>query len=180
MKLGWLVVAACGSAAAPTPAPKVVTPAAPVKIEPADLRKLGVGSTSGFEIHFEGSDVSVAEVRKWAADGNRSSRYDVWPWDSEWPGEIDAFEAKLKTSGFIDEKYTWDVKRTSATADTWEFRGIEIRDNIDEKKPAFIMVRTVGSQRFVCLGRRVEDDWAMTEAVASCRSATIGRITNMP
>ena len=171
--LAITVVAACGSSA---PAPAIserapaTPPPTPIAIVPADLHRFAVDPASTFVVEFERGDWSVAEVKQFEPV---YSKYDVWPWDPAWPSDFAGFTAKLKDRDFIDEKYWYDVTVTSHTDDAWEYRGSEVFTGNNERKPTFLLVRTIGGKRFLCKGRSVKDPGAIDAAVASCRGAKL-------
>lgn len=173
-----MVIAACSNSTSPpptqapssSPAPPPRTQPITAAIEPADISTYHVDPAAGFTVRFERGDPTVAAVKK--HDGEAAGRYDVWRWDPTWPNDADGFAAKLKEQDFLDDGYRYNVTKTSATDDTWEFRGTSIRTS-GETKPSFVVVRTINNKRFLCKGIHIDTEAAMNAAIASCRSANL-------
>lgn len=179
--LAVFVVAACNTSpspppvsppsSSPTPSPPRPQPTT-APIEPADISTYHVDPATGFRVTFERGDSTAAEVK--SHDGEAAGRYDVWRWDPTWPNDVDGFAAKLKEQNFLDDYYRYDVTKTSATDDTWEFRGTSIHTS-GQTEPSFVVVRTINGKRFLCKGIHVDTEAAMNAAIASCRSAKLSR-----
>ncbi|MBX3157523.1 MAG: hypothetical protein KF773_16230 [Deltaproteobacteria bacterium] len=147
------------------------SPPSSAAIQPADLSTFTLDPAAGFRTYVErGAGPSFVEVTKHT--DAMTSKYDVWPWDPSWPTDAAGFAAKLPQLDFIDDAYRYDVAPTSQTDDAWEFRGTDVHRSGD-RRPTFLLVRTIDGKRFLCKGRRVEDPGAMDAAIASCRGAKL-------